>query len=202
MVPHVIVRIDEHQGLGSRALDLSSPQKRRHPLEQSQEAPLLPPSLPRRGALPGGHGSRERNLSREQSSRICTCSRPEGGQGVMVAGGGSDADKVFDEMRLGLRDTKVRRGAGAAAPAMGGPPTGHPWRRGRPPPPRRGPSQAALRLPCVACRRSPPPPPPLPLLVMTDFSFASFCAEGTLRGRRCWLAGSGAWARSRSGWWA
>jgi hypothetical protein len=56
-------------------------------------------------------------------------------------------------------------------------------------------------------------PPPLPLLVLSDFSFASFCPEGTLTGARRRvplpereiagrLAPSAAWGRSRGGSWA
>ncbi|CAO2142219.1 unnamed protein product [Urochloa humidicola] len=107
--------------------------------------------------------------------------RSQEGRGVT---GGGGADKVFDKMRHSSRDTKARRGTGAPALSVGGPPGGHPRRRGRPPPPRRGPRQAALRLPRVARRGAPPPPPPLPLLVLVDFSFASFCAGGTLTGVR------------------
>ncbi|GJN10599.1 hypothetical protein PR202_ga28706 [Eleusine coracana subsp. coracana] len=48
---------------------------------------------------------------------------------------------------------------------------------------RRGP-RSVCRAWRAAARLYRRPPPPLPLLVLSDFSFASFCAEGTLSGAR------------------
>uniref|UniRef100_K3ZNK6 KIB1-4 beta-propeller domain-containing protein n=1 Tax=Setaria italica TaxID=4555 RepID=K3ZNK6_SETIT len=61
------------------------------------------------------------------------------------------------------------------------------------------------RLPLVEERAkllSPPPPPPLPPLLLYDFSFASFCAEGTLTGpeRETESAGSVRCMGSFEGW--
>lgn len=82
---------------------------------------------------------------------------------------------VFDEMHHRFRHSKVvRRGT---APDVGGPPAGHPRPRvtAAAPPLRTAPGCAAAHIHLRS-------PPPLPLLVLSDFSFASFCANGTLTG--------------------
>jgi hypothetical protein len=79
---------------------------------------------------------------------------------------------VFDEMHHRFRHSKVvRRGT---APDVGGPPAGHPRPRvtAAAPPLRTAPGCAAAHIHLRS-------PPPLPLLVLSDFSFASFCANGT-----------------------